>query len=120
MLTAIDPHSLTEADFVPSEALSPDWLISGGIDEHSKILYTSPDEKFMVLVWENRCSIETNLPDYPVDEFLTIVSGEVEIEKDDGSKVTLQAGDSAFIEKGTSSVWRQNGALRKYVVWYIR
>lgn len=119
MLIAIDPSNLAEAEFAPSEALSPDWLISGGIDEHLKMLYTSPDEKFMLLVWENRCSIETRLPDYPVDEFLTIVSGEVEIEKDDGSKVTLHPGDSAFIEKGTTSIWRQKGPLRKYVILYI-
>lgn len=120
MLISIDPTGLTKADFAPSEALSPDWLISGGIDEYLKMLYTSPDEKFMVLVWENRCAIETRLPDYPVDEFLTIIAGEVEIEKDDGSKLTLSPGDSAFIEKGTTSIWRQTGALRKYVIWYIR
>jgi uncharacterized cupin superfamily protein len=120
VLIAIDPSKLTEADFVPSQALSPDWLISGAIDEHLKMLYTAPDEKFMVLVWENRCSIETRLPDYPVDEFLTIISGNVEIENEEGRKASYGAGDSVFIEKGTTCIWRQNGPLRKYVIWNIR
>lgn len=120
MTVSIDAKALAEADMEPSNALDPSWVRSGEIAEFKKVLFAAPDEKFIVMVWENRKPVELSLPGYPVDEFITLIEGEVELEDEQGKRSSFKAGDSFLIKKGFKGVWRQRGHLRKYAVWNIR
>lgn len=115
----IKQQELQDLDFQASDALQQEWVISGSIDQYMKLNYISPDEKFLTMIWENRCSLETKLPNYPVDECFTVIAGNVEIEMEDGSSTQLGPGDTGVIEKGSSCIWRQKGALRKFATMYV-
>lgn len=55
---------------------------------------------------------------YSVHEFMTLLEGSVTIVHKDGSEVTVKAGESFFIPKGTVCQWKQPGNVRKYyVIW---
>jgi uncharacterized cupin superfamily protein len=78
------------------------------------------DEKatgMSVGVWT--CTAFTGKMDaYSVHEFMTLLEGSVTIVHKDGSEVTVNAGESFFIPKGTVCQWKQPGHVRKYyVIW---
>ncbi len=120
MTISVDAKALTDADMSPCNALDPSWVRSGEIQEFNKVLFTAPGGKFIVMVWENRTPLELAFDSYPVDEFITIVRGEVEVEDKLGNVSRFKAGDSFMMEKGFGGVWRQSGHLRKYAIWNIR
>ncbi len=68
-------------------------------------------------VWA--CTAFTGKMDaYSVHEFMTLIEGSVTIVHQDGSEVTVKAGESFFIPKGTVCQWKQPGNVRKhYVIW---
>ena len=68
-------------------------------------------------VWA--CTAFTGKMDaYSVHEFMTLIEGSVTIVHKDGSEVTVKAGESFFIPKGTVCQWKQPGNVRKYyVIW---
>ncbi len=68
-------------------------------------------------VWA--CTAFTGKMDaYSVHEFMTLLEGSVTILHKDGSEVTVNAGESFFIPKGTVCQWKQPGNVRKYyVIW---
>lgn len=120
MIVSINAKALTKADMSPSNALDPAWVRSGEIQEFHKVLFASPDNKFIVQVWENRTALELSLESYPVDEFITLIEGEVEVVDHAGNVSRFKAGDSFLLVKGFKGIWRQPGYLRKYAIWNIR
>jgi hypothetical protein len=115
----IDGRTLDWDDFAPSEAVDPDWVVSGSVEEAGKALYASENHKFVVQVWECRTAVELNIDSYPVDEFATIISGEVELTDSQSVTRTYGAGDSFLIPKGFVGKWSQKGPLRKYAVCHL-
>lgn len=106
-------------ELTPSVAIDPTWVVAGRLEERSRVLYESPDSRFIVLVWESRTPVELDVRNYPCDEFMTIIEGEVELSDEEGASKRLSAGDSFFIKKGHNGFWRQAGRLRKYAVCYL-
>jgi uncharacterized protein len=106
-------------DLTPSAAINPVWVAAGTPDEASQVVHASDDGKFIIQVWECRSPVELNLQDYPCDEFMTLIDGEVEVTDTEGNTKRLSAGDSFFLKKGHSGLWRQPGRLRKYSVCYL-
>ncbi len=55
---------------------------------------------------------------YPVHEYMTLLEGSVTIVHKDGSELTIEAGESFFIPKGTHCQWIQPRNVKKYyVIW---
>lgn len=55
---------------------------------------------------------------WSVHEFMTLLEGTVTILHKDGSEVTVKAGESFFIPKGTLCQWKQPTSVKKYyVIW---
>lgn len=103
----------------PSGAIQPAWVVVGAPDEASQVLHASPDGKFIVQVWECRSPVELRFRDYPCDEFMTLIDGEVEVSDEEGITQRLTSGDSFLLKKGHKGLWRQSGRLRKYSVCYL-
>jgi len=114
-----DAHRIAFEDLAPSAAINPVWIAAGTPDEASRVLHVSGDGKFIVQVWECRSSVELSLRDYPCDEFMTLIEGEVEVTDEQGEMRLLAPGDSFFLKKGHNGLWRQPGRLRKYSVCYL-
>jgi uncharacterized cupin superfamily protein len=62
-------------------------------------------------VWQQDAN-ETNWLDYPIDEFMIVLEGEVVIEEED-RRTTIGAGESFVIPKGLRCRWTQKGRVRK-------
>jgi uncharacterized cupin superfamily protein len=55
---------------------------------------------------------------WSVHEYMTLLEGAVTIVHKDGSELTVEAGESFFIPKGTLCQWTQPGTVKKYyVIW---
>lgn len=55
---------------------------------------------------------------WSVHEYMTLLDGSVTIVHKDGSELTVKAGESFFIPKGTVCQWKQPGSVKKYyVIW---
>ena len=66
-------------------------------------------------IW--RCGAYTErYDDYPVDEFMVVLDGEVTLTHDDGTSDTFRKGDSFLLPKGFKGVWHQPGPMLKYYV----
>ncbi len=64
-------------------------------------------------VWEcPPCKVE--IPSYPVNEMMTIISGSLTITNADGVEETFQAGEVVFAAKGSKITWHITERLRKY------
>ena len=83
------------------------------------LLHASADSKFVVQLWECRSAVELDFESYPVDEFVTIIAGEVVVERKDGPSTTYRTGESFMLPKGMAGTWRQAGRIRKYSVCYL-
>lgn len=97
---------------IPAESLesgSPKQSGYGYLDEKSTGMSAG--------VWA--CTPFTGKMDaYSVHEFMTLLEGSVTIRHKDGSEITVNAGESFFIPKGTVCQWVQKGDVRKYyVIW---
>ena len=103
----------------PTQAIDPSWVKSGHVEEAGELLHASADGKYVVQLWECRTAVELEIPYYPVDEFITIIEGNVLITADKNITTEYVAGDSFVIPKGFAGSWRQEGRLRKYAACYL-
>lgn len=66
-------------------------------------------------IW--RCGAYTErYDDYPVDEFMVVLEGEVTLTGDDGASDTYRKGDAFLLPKGFKGTWHQPGPMLKYYV----
>jgi uncharacterized cupin superfamily protein len=64
-------------------------------------------------VWEcPPCKLE--IPSYPVNEMMTIISGSLTITNEDGIEETFGPGEVVFAAKGSKMTWQITERLRKY------
>jgi len=95
--------------------LKPEILESGSPLERAHNYYTSPSGVLTAGVWE--CTPhQTILYPYPVDEFMLVLEGSVNIVHADGHEETFRAGDAFVIPKGLPCAWKQTENIRKYYV----
>jgi uncharacterized cupin superfamily protein len=98
----------------PAQALEHAELLSGfpmGLDH---AYFTRPENGLRTGIW--RCEAYTErYEDYPADEFMVVLEGEVTLENDSFSE-TYRKGDAFFVPKGFKGVWRQPVALLKFYV----
>ena len=92
--------------------------------EHAELLQGSPvglDHAYFSKpglrsgIW--RCGAYTErYDDYPVDEFMVVLEGEVTLTSDGGGSHTFRKGDCFLLPKGFKGTWHQPGPMLKYYV----
>ena len=82
-------------------------------DETTMRFYDAEDGAVASGVWEcPPCKVD--IPSYPVNEMMTIISGALTITNADGVKETFGPGEVVFASKGTKMTWQITERLRKY------
>jgi uncharacterized cupin superfamily protein len=116
--------SLLPADavrFDPGVALA-DWgglpadvLVSGTPHQRGHLYIDDKARGLQAGVWD--CTAMTcKMSPYPVDEFMLLLEGAVEIVLPDGRVTRVEAGQSFVIPKGLVCQWRQPGYVKKIFV----
>ena len=92
--------------------------------EHAELIKGSPvglDHAYLAQpglragIW--RCGAYTERYDnYPVDEFMVVLDGEVTLTSDEGVSDTFRKGDSFLLPKGFKGTWHQPGPMLKFYV----
>ena len=95
-----------------SDLTAPDAFTTSDKTELIHSHYSSADESILAGVWE--CAPCREVIDaYPVDEFMTVISGSLTLTDADGRVEVMSPGDSFFIAKGTPLIWEITKTLRK-------
>ncbi len=106
----------TRAEPVVDEAF---WkIVDGkgalGVDANA---YGSADGKFRAGVSQyDRMTLQIH--NWPVDEFMYLIEGRVEITDSAGTTQIYEAGDAFVMPKGFAGTWRQLSRIRKFNVSY--
>ena len=109
-IIAFDAH----ATLAPWEDFPEGEIISGTSKHNGLTLFEDKERGLTAGVWEQGAN-ESRWIDYPVNEFMTVLEGEVVIvEKDRTTSIT--AGESFIIPKGLHCRWTQPGHVRKFFV----
>ncbi len=99
---------------LPDQPLEHAELLHGvpvGLDH---AYFARPEAKLRTGIW--RCGPYTErYEDYPVDEFMIVLEGEVTLEGE-GFRETYRKGDAFFVPKGFCGVWHQPVSMLKYYV----
>lgn len=99
----------------PDQPLEHAELIEGAPVGLDHAYFTRGQAGLRAGIW--RCGPYTErYEDYPVDEFMIVLEGEVTLEGDDGFRGTYRKGDAFLLPKGFKGVWRQPVSMRKYYV----
>ena len=107
--------------FDPDVALA-DWggmpasvLVSGTPHQRGHLYLDDKARGLQAGVWD--CTAMTcKMSPYPVDEFMLLLEGAVEIVLPDGRVTRVEAGQSFVIPKGLVCQWRQPGYVKKFFV----
>ena len=62
--------------------------------------------------------VTLRLSDWPVDEFMYFLEGQVEITNEDGSSKIYGPGDAIVMPKGFNGTWRQLSPIKKINISY--
>ena len=97
----------------------PYWTVTDGDAPTfgSRKDFVSPDGLFQV-----GCSqydkMTLQIKDWPIDEFMHILEGQVEITDESGASRVYGPGDMFVMPKGFSGTWRQLGPIKKLDAYY--
>ena len=93
--------------------LWPQEDILSGVSEHRyKVLYSGDID---VAIYEAK-PLKLRLKDYPIDEFVTVVSGTLILTAEGGSPQQVDVGQSVLVPKGFTGTWEMQGNFREMVV----
>jgi uncharacterized cupin superfamily protein len=99
----------------PMVDITPDMVVEGSASELCHNYYTSPSGLLTAGVW--KCTAHTlELGPYPVDEFMLVLDGSVNIVHADGHEEVFRAGDAFVIPKGLPCQWKQTESIHKVYV----
>lgn len=99
---------------LPNQPLEHAELLKGvpmGLDH---AYFSRPQAKLRAGIWRSEAYTE-RYDDYPCDEFMIVLEGEVTLENDD-FRETYRKGDAFLVPKGFRGVWNQPVAMLKYYV----
>jgi uncharacterized cupin superfamily protein len=105
-----DPNAPLE----PWEDFPEGEIVSGTRSQNGRVLFEDTERGLSAGVWEQGAN-ESRWMDYPVNEFMTVLEGEVVIVEED-RKVSITAGESFIIPKGLRCRWTQPGHVKKFFV----
>ena len=104
---------IPEGDMLPSSLIAAEAFTT---DDHSESIFTvyqSEDGAVMSGIWACAPCLQ-DIPAYPVNEMMTIISGSLTLTDGDGKSCTYGPGDSLFVPKGAGFTWNITESLKKY------
>ncbi|MDG2277834.1 MAG: cupin domain-containing protein [Pseudomonadales bacterium] len=97
----------------PSKLIPANCFTTDETDETTMRFYDAEDGSIATGVWEcPPCKME--IPAYPVNEMMTIISGALTITNEAGVEETFGPGEVVFAAKGSKMTWHITERLRKY------
>ena len=95
----MNPEKLAGVDLTPGEPfLAPENLLEGSHRPRGDFLYSG--KELIVEVFEDDPGIHAITEPFPVDEFVTVLSGKLVLTDADGRVQAFVAGDSLMVPKG--------------------
>lgn len=115
-IVPIDMHALSSTSASAIED-TDFWKVIGGErpDAANLTLFVSADQAFEAGI-SRYDQVTLELREWPVDEFMYIVEGRVEITPEKGEPRIFGPGDAFVMPKGFNGTWRQLSDLRKIQV----
>ena len=114
----MDPTQLDNIELSPENGYSFMEVMDGDNPEAGSLQsYKSNDGKFNAGL-SHYSKMTLRLKDWPQDEFMYFLEGQVEITNEDGSSKVYGPGDAIVMPKGFSGTWRQLSAIKKIHVSY--
>jgi len=90
-------------------------LVSGTPQQNGYMYLDDKERGLTAGVWD--CTaMHIKMGPWLVDEFMVLLEGSVTILHEDGSRLTVDAGETFVIPKGTMCSWIQAGYVRKFFV----
>ena len=102
------------SETLPEMPIEPAWIQEGTPTARGQIVVQSEDKKISSGLWS--CEPGKFRWEFVWDEFVQILSGEVDITDELGKSITLKAGDMAHFPCGAKTSWHVKDAVRKYFV----
>ena len=100
-------------DVQPSKLIPTACFTTAATDETTVRFYDAEDGSVAAGIWEcPPCQVE--IPAYPVNEKMTIISGAVTITNAEGRAESFGPGEVVFVAKGSKLTWHITQRLRKY------
>ena len=95
------------------------WTVTGGDGPTygSRSDFLSPDGRFHV-GYSQYDKMTLQLKDWPIDEFMHILEGQVEITDESGASKVYGPGDMFVMPKGFNGTWRQLSPIKKLDAYY--
>jgi len=117
-IVSLDPAAVINGQRAELRDTSEFTIASGlGADIQEVRIYTSADEKFEV-GFTKIDTVTLNFHNWPIDEFVTVVEGQVEISSPDMEAKIYGPGDSFVIPKGFNGLWRQLSPVTLLTIFY--
>lgn len=104
----LDPATQVE----PWEPFPAEEILSGTREQSGHVVCEDRDLGLSVGLWEQEAN-ETDWMDYPTNEFMVMIEGEVVVREPD-REVSVRAGETFFIPRGTRCRWTQPGRVKKF------
>lgn len=115
-LTSLRP----DADFKPSATLPAEVLLGPAPECRSDNVFTDEQTQTLAGTWDSTGYHRIIRPQGK-NEFMYLVAGSVKFALPDGSALTVNAGESLFVPKGTPIGWESTERVAKfYVVQAVR
>ena len=109
----LEPSAIPYSEMNTDMPLWPQEDILSGVSEHRyKVLYSGDID---VAIYEAK-PLKLRLKDYPIDEFVTVVSGTLILTAEGGSPQQVDVGQSVLVPKGFTGTWEMQGNFREMVV----
>jgi len=103
------PYSEMATDFPPW----PDEVIIAGTSVHRYKSFYSGD--INVEIYESE-PLTLQITDFPIDEFVTVISGKLILTVEGEEPQHFEVGDSVLIPKGFTGIWEMQGNYRELLV----
>ena len=112
-IVKFQPHGPDETGLVEWDPIDPDEIVSGTPVQRGHIYHEDPEVGYLTGVWD--CTANTlKFGPYPVHEFMLLLEGSVTMQLEDGTQITVNAGEFFVIPKGLPCQWIQPGYVRKF------
>ncbi len=109
-LETVELSAVTDYPFM--KVIGGDNPVSGGLTS-----FQSSDGKLEV-GFSRFSQVTLRISNWPVDEFMYFLEGQVEITNEDGSSRIYGPGDAIVMPKGFNGIWRQLSPIKKINISY--
>jgi uncharacterized protein len=97
----------------PSTADLDGWVKTAGNPQMKTwVLHTASDGSMVSGIWE--CTVGSYHATYTAYEYVVLIAGRIVITPDEGTPVTVSAGDAFVVEKDFRGTWKIEENVRKH------